>query len=194
MQYHVTTIAYVIRDAYNGVMEILRLRLLAPPAPREPWAMSGDGLIGCIPRRAAPKGRAAPCGWFAGRQRYYNAQMRVIDRLRAVPLVAPAREWRRINLIGSRRVESDALAPNVGAATSGSSVHVAGGAGRRNAHREAALNRTRRRGAGGARPGPADIDARLASRFPFVRAVKRKYDAERARTDRQTTAARIVGV
>ena len=190
MQYHITKIANVIRDVYNGVMEILRLRLLAPPAPREPWAMSGAGLIGCIPRRAAPKGRAAPCGWFAGRQRYYIAQMRVIDRLRAVPLVAPAREWRRINLIGSRRVESDALAPNVGAATSGSSVHVAGGADRRNAHREAALNRTRRRrGAGRARPGPADIviDARLASRFPFVRAAKRKYDAERVRTDRQTT-------
>ena len=179
MQHHVTTIANVIRDVYNGVMEILRIRLLAPHAPREPWAMSGAGLIGCIPRRAAPKGRAAPCGWFAGRQRYYIRQMRTIHRLRAVPLVAPAREWRRLNLIRSRLADSDAPAPTRKATTTGASSvyrHPL-----RNVHGEAALNRTRWRDAGGA--PPADIE-RLASRFPFARAVTRKYDAGRVQIDR----------
>jgi hypothetical protein len=90
------------RDSFEGLMEIFRRRMSAPPPPAEPWNALTSMRPGSIDMSISEMKQArkekrmlvSEPGWYEARVKWYKKQLAgpSLDLLRAVP---PSREHRR---------------------------------------------------------------------------------------------------
>jgi len=93
------------RDAFEGFVEVLRLRLFAPSAPPEPWSTIPSGMLPSVFRDVRAT-TIQPTTWFQQRSAYYAKLVQEVQPLTSlIRPAAPAQQHRRSlsMLMGLRR-------------------------------------------------------------------------------------------